>query len=147
MFKYYEDIIRQMERELERLSGDIFQQGEVRGVANNFWQPRADVCETADRIWVKVEISGVRPEQIKVSLSPDQRMLTITGVRDEESIEIGDRVRCYQLEVLYGPFERVVHLPSNVPIEPDVSASYKDGFLVIVIPKRKPEGPRTIPIE
>lgn len=148
MFKYYEDIIRQMERELERLTAESFQPREPGAVTSNFWQPRADVCESADCITVKVEVAGVRPDQIRVSLSPDQRVLTIAGVRDEDPSEMTERVRCYQLEVLYGPFERAVHIPSNVPIDRDgLSASYKDGFLVVIIPKRKPEGPHIIPIE
>lgn len=148
MFKYYEEMIRQMERELERLANEAFGQREVGVVTTSFWQPRADVYETSDRIWVKVEISGAKADQIKVSLSPDNRTLSISGVRDEESVDIGERLRCYQLEILYGPFERSIHLPGNVPIDPDgLSATYKDGFLLVVIPKKRPEGPRVIPIE
>jgi HSP20 family protein len=148
MFRYYEEIIRQMEKELERLANETFGQRELSVATSNFWQPRVDVYETKDRIWVKMEISGARADQIRVSLSPDHRTLIVSGTRDEETVEIGDRLRCYQLEILYGPFERVIHLPSNVPIDADnLSATYKDGFLIVVIPKKAPEGPRVIPIE
>jgi len=44
------------------------------------------------------------------------------------------------LEVYYGPFERIVPLPADVSVDRDqLSATYKDGFLKVVLPKRKPD--------
>ncbi len=144
------DLIRQMETEMARIADEA-----LRGffadvpAPNKFWQPRADVHEGADAVVVKVELAGVRPERIDVSLSSDGRLLTISGERVEEDVERTDRIRCYQLEIYFGPFERQILLPGDVRIAADaIEARFRDGFLTIVLPKRAglPAEPRAIPI-
>jgi hypothetical protein len=53
------------------------------------------------------------------------------------------------LEIYFGPFERAVGLP-HIPVNRDrITATYKDGFLQVSLPKRLvPEKPqkRMIPI-
>jgi HSP20 family molecular chaperone IbpA len=40
------------------------------------------------------------------------------------------------LEVYFGPFERAVQLPQQVPVDRErLSAVYKDGFLIVTLPK------------
>jgi HSP20 family protein len=95
------------------------------------------VYETADSLVVKVELGGVRPDNLQVSLSPDARVLTISGAREEEDAERADRIRCYQFEIYFGPFERHFVLPSEVRIDREgITASYRDGFLVVRLSKR-----------
>lgn len=145
------DLLRQMENEMQRIADEA-----LRGffaevpAPNRFWQPRVDMHETPESVIVKVEIAGVDPDRLNVSLSADDRVLTIAGERTEEPRERLDRIRCYQLEIYFGPFEREIVLPGDVRIDRDaIRASYKDGFLLVTLPKL-PEGPRggrTIPIE
>ena len=83
------------------------------------------------------------------ALSPDDRVLSVSGDRNEEDADRRDRVRCYQLEIYFGQFERQVVLPGDIRIDRDaISASCKDGFLVVTLPKRtdRSTGSRTIPI-
>lgn len=151
-FKDYRDLdlLRQMENEMQRIADET-----LRGfltdipVPNRFWQPRVDMHETPEAVVVKVEISGVNPDKLSVSLSSDDRVLTISGERAEEDKEREDRIRCYQLEIYFGPFERDVILPGDVRIERDgIAASYKEGFLLISLPKRsdRSSGVRSIPV-
>ncbi|MCW3059614.1 MAG: hypothetical protein JWQ02_1435 [Capsulimonas sp.] len=152
-FKDYRDIIRQMEREMQQLSDEAFRGffAVPMGGAGRFWQPPVDIHETDTALLVKMELAGAKADDLQVSLSPDDRVLTISGARGETHLDREGRVRCHQLEIYFGPFERAVALPSSIPIERDnLKATYRDGFLIITLPKTpKPkEKPQTrvIPI-
>jgi len=151
VFRNYRDILRQMEMEMQRLSDEALLSvfGPL-GATERFWQPPIDVCETEEALVVKAEIAGVQPDRINVSLSSDDRILVISGVRAEDEEERRARVRCYQLEIYYGPFERHIALPPDITIDRDnISATYRNGVLTVRLPKRvKEEAPTTrrIPI-
>jgi HSP20 family protein len=137
-FKDYRDIIRQMEREMQQLSDEAFRGFfDVPLGAGRFWQPSVDVHETETHVVVKMELAGARSEDLQVSLSPDDRVLSISGIRTESQADREGRLRCHQLEVYFGPFERAIGLPS-IPINRDqITATYREGFLQILLPKRK----------
>lgn len=151
MFRNYRDILRQMEMEMQRLSDEALLSvfGPL-GATERFWQPPVDVCETEQAVVVKAELAGIQPDKINVSLSSDDRILVISGIRAEDEEERGARVRCYQLEIYYGPFERHVALPPDLPVDREnISATYRNGVLTVRIPKRvQEEAPiaRRIPI-
>jgi HSP20 family protein len=94
--------------------------------------PPTDVYETEDQVVVQVEIAGVNQADLAVSLQ--DRRLTITGTRSDR----GPSQRAYhQMQVRFGDFGTEVELP--VPIdEGGIDAAYADGFLRIVLLKRKP---------
>ncbi len=156
-FKRYEDIIRQMEKEMERMSEGWRGFFDPLPVPGRFWQPRTDVYETAEHLVVKIEAAGLRTDpvtgslaDVHVELSPDGRVLTIRGQRNEDCEERTGRVRCYRLEIYFGAFELTVPLPGDLSIDRDqITGSYKDGFLVVVLPKVAQPEPtmiRTIPV-
>lgn len=141
MFRNYRDILRQMEMEMQRLSDEALLSvfGPL-GTTERFWQPPVDVCETEQAVVVKAEIAGIQPDRINVSLSADDRILVISGIRSEDEEERRARVRCYQLEIYYGPFERHVALPPDLSIDREnISATYRNGVLTVRIPKRVQE--------
>jgi HSP20 family protein len=132
------DLLRQMEAEMARIADET-----LRGFLsdapppNRFWQPRVDVYETPESVIVKAEISGVKSENLSVELGSDDRILTISGERYEDEGDRSDRIRCYQLEISFGIFERQILLPTDVRIDRDgISANSRDGFLVVTLPKR-----------
>lgn len=156
-FKRYDDIIRQMEKEMERLSESWRSFFDPLPVPGRFWQPRTDVYETEQNLVVKVEAAGLRVEpgtgamgDLNVELSPDGRLLTIRGQRVEDCDECVGRVRCYRLEIYFGPFELAIPLPGDVAVDRDsITGTYKDGFLIVVLPKvphQEPVAARTIPV-
>lgn len=142
MFKSYDEMLEELEREMRRVSDDmLLQVFRVSGMAGELWTPRVDVYETAENVVVKVCAAGLAPDQMELAISSDNRFLTMRGLRVEQDEDKSDRIRYYQLEVYYGPFERIVALPVEVSIDRDkLSASYKDGFLKVVLPKRQPRG-------
>ncbi len=149
MFKSYDDMVEELDREMRRASDDLLlQMFRMSSMSGEVWAPRVDVYETADSVVVKVCAAGLEPGQTELVLSSDSRFLTLRGVRAEQDEDKGDRVRYHQLEVYYGPFERVVALPAEVPIDRDkLTASYKEGFLKVVLPKQSQTGSRKIEIE
>ena len=95
------------------------------------WRPPTDVYETDSCIVVKVEIAGMSEHDFDISL--DVRRLTIHGVRHDPAAKLAYQ----QMEILYGEFETNVHLPWNID-EEAIEATYRNGFLSIVLPKAKP---------
>ncbi|MDQ2742959.1 MAG: Hsp20/alpha crystallin family protein [Chloroflexota bacterium] len=101
----------------------------VAEVAPATWQPNVDVYQTEDAVVVIVEIPGINPELVDISI--DGRILHLSGSRVPHC-RPGYR-QFYQLEVSQGAFERVVRLPT--PVEGSgARAEYHDGFLEIVLP-------------
>ena len=151
MFERYDDLFRQMEQEMERVSEEAFRRFDQTLPRNRLWQPRVDVCETEDALVVIVELAGLSPDtisrQVSVTLSRDDRTLTISGRREEPPSK-AERTRCHQLEIYYGDFARDVPLPHHTPIQREsLSASYRHGLLAICLPKRPREEPVRVSVE
>ncbi len=112
-------------------------QGWVRGpgAAQRVWAPNVDVYEEENAFVVIVELAGMNPDEINVSFSSDTNRLTIKGNR--KSPLCSSVRRCFQLEVLYGEFERHISLPGwHVDVEA-ITARYDNGMLTITLPKKE----------
>jgi HSP20 family protein len=93
------------------------------------WHPPTDVYEMEDRLVVVVEIAGMRDRDFSVTLHGQQ--LVITGVR--QRMTTAD-CAYYQMEIRFGEFRTEVSLPWPV-LREQVSATYRDGFLRIELPR------------
>jgi HSP20 family protein len=135
------DIFLQLETDILRSA-----EGALRAVR---FQPSVDMYETETALMVKVELAGIRADKLSIILSADDRILTIAGERLESTTEHRDRIRCYHLEIYFGAFEREIILPGNLRFDRDsISANYRDGFLVLSLPKQteNPAGKRVIEV-
>lgn len=94
------------------------------------WIPLADLLETPKAVIVKVEVPGIRREDIHVSLSEGN--LLISGERRTEQEEQGKIY--HRIERSYGMFQRVLPLPPKLYFG-RVKAAYKDGVLTVTLPK------------
>lgn len=137
MYKSYDEMLEELEREMRRVSDDVLlQMFRVSSASGDVWSPRVDVYETQENVVVKVCAAGLDINQMELSISGDNRFLTMRGMRVEMDEDKCERIRYHQLEVYYGPFERIVALPHDVPLDRDrMSATYKDGFLKVILPK------------
>src|SRR6266702_4811622 len=90
------------------------------------WQPSADIYRTRTGWLVKLDLAGVRPEDVRLSVSGNR--LTVRGVRRDCSVEEG----CchYQMEISYSHFERCLTLPGNLDTS-TLSAESRNGMLLI----------------
>ena len=149
MFRSYDDMLEEFEREMRRVSDDmLLQMFRVSGSSGEVWAPRVDVYETASDVVVKVCVAGLQPDRMELTVSADNKSFKLRGIRAEEDEDKDSRTRYHQLEIYYGPFERVVALPAEVSLDrEELTATYKDGFLKVVLPKRPHLGARKIEIE
>jgi HSP20 family protein len=96
------------------------------------WRPAIDVFETEKAVVVRVELGGVRSQDVKVTVDGD--VLRIQGARRVPSGEAV--VRLHRLEIAFGRFERTIRIV--IPFERErVNASLEDGFLTVTLPKRE----------
>ena len=107
------------------------------------WTPAVDMYETDAEIVVVFELAGIDTQQTEVHAEPN--LLTVRGARRERRAPVqGDERRTYHaLEIAYGRFERSLRLPPGIDTSA-AQASYRDGFLEITLPKRRP---RQVPID
>jgi len=104
---------------------------------NQSWKPPANIFWAGDNFIIKIELPGVRWEDIHIQL--DGGILTISG----EKIE--GHQHWVKLEFQYGKFRRSFQLPDQV--KPDkINASLRDGILEVTIPIREKNRGRIIPI-
>jgi HSP20 family protein len=99
------------------------------------WEPRVDVFEEEHRILVRVEIAGVRGEDIQLLYIPERHALLLRGTRNEQSSPDCCPTGIHQLEIMYGPFQREIELPDQAIDASNIRASYRNGFLIIQVPK------------
>ncbi len=98
--------------------------------ANSKWHPPVDAYETEEEFVVLVAIAGMSKEAIQITFQePDLR---IWGTRSASPHP--GKVKYHQMEINFGPFERIIRIGSPVQAE-KIHAQYKDGFLTIYIPK------------
>jgi HSP20 family protein len=112
------------------------------GWATRAWTPALDFSETADNYIVRLEVPGVKQEDIEVTLQ--NNVLTIQGKR-ERAEEHKDET-LHRVERVYGSFSRSLTLPSGVKAD-DISATYKEGVLEICLPKSEEVKPKKIALK
>jgi HSP20 family protein len=105
------------------------------------WLPALDVHEDKDSFSVRVELPGMKREDIEVSLHDGA--LVIAGERKTEKITEGTEV--HRQERFYGKFSRALTLPTAVAGD-QVKAAYKDGILTVTLPKAEEAKPKQIDV-
>ena len=101
----------------------------------------ADVFETADEVVVRIDLPGVRPEDVQVRW--DQGNLEVRAVR--QASEVPGEVRWYVRQVAAGTYRRVFRL--GVPVDAAaVTATTQDGVLEIHLPKAEAAKPLQVPV-
>ena len=92
--------------------------------------PHVDVTEEKDKFTVRVELPGVKREDVKATL--ENQVLILTG--EKKRVQEKQEASYHRREAVYGKFERRFRLGSNVDQE-KIKADYKDGVLEITLPK------------
>jgi len=105
------------------------------------WNPALDLYEEKDHLVVKVELPGMKREDIEVSLH--EGSLSISGERKAEDKH--QEADVYRTERFVGRFQRTVALPTPVASD-KVKAQYKDGILTVTLPKTEEAKPKRIDV-
>lgn len=138
--------IVRMKREMDTFIKDIMETypDQGKGLLQDAGQDvRVDLNENDKEMIVKADLPGMDKNKIEVSLS-NNRTLRISGSRDIAKTETTPGY--VRQERMTGSFERTIELPSDGTQE-GISASYKNGVLEIVIPKKERDKAGTVKIK
>jgi HSP20 family protein len=121
--------LERMRREMERI-WDRFSSELPTSTLERHWHPPLDLMETEDSLAAELEVPGINPDDIDISVTPD--LLTVTGEKKQEP---GAQEKNYHvMERAHGRFSRSIPLP--IAVNPDqVEARYVDGILRITMGK------------
>jgi len=100
-----------------------------------------EVEETEKDVVVRVEVPGMEKEDCRISV--EGNMLYLSG---EKHLERETHDSTYHLmERAYGAFQRVIPLPRNVNLDKAV-ANYKNGVLIVRLPKEAGAKAKSVPV-
>ncbi len=127
-------------REFERSFSEALENLDMENVV---WTPNIDLVEKEDRYEVYVEIPGVSKDDIKINVKDNTLVIHGERKRTYEQKE-GDIV--HYSSMWYGKFHTEIALPSDADVE-NIEAVYKNGILVVKIPKHEKSRAREIEIK
>lgn len=124
-----------LERHYRELREAMLRAGQQYGLQPAMpWRPPIDIYETPEAIQIKIELAGVREEDIDVTLYDNA--LVVSGQRLND-VSPDDFVYYHEAQVRYGPFRADVLLP--FPVEREAAAAtYEHGYLRVRLPKAQP---------
>lgn len=111
-------------------------------LVNVDWAPLVDIEENSKEFLIKAELPEVKKEDVKVAL--EDGVLTIQGERKLEKEEKDRKV--HRIERSYGKFLRSFTVPRDVD-DKKVMAEFKDGILMVHVPKTEVAKPRLIDVK
>ena len=111
--------------------------------ALNEWSPVADIRETPEALTFAVELPGIAPDHVQVTL--EERMLTVRGIRSPTHVGTLDEGE-HLIERHGGAFVRRFQLPA--PLDASmITAEYANGLLELRVPKAARPQPTVIPVK
>jgi HSP20 family protein len=111
-------------------------------VESSRWIPAVDIKEEADKFILAIDIPGVNPNDVEISM--ENNVLTLKGSREETINE--NKQGYHRIERIKGSFYRRFTLPDTADAE-QVTAKSRHGVLEVIIGKRKAMQVRKIAVE
>ena len=106
------------------------------------WTPSVDVYETDQGVIIAADLPGVNKEDVVVEIKDD--VITISGERCADPAL--QATNYYRRERICGNFHRAFTLHAMVSPE-EIKAKFKNGVLVVEIPKPEKDKPRQISVD
>ena len=109
--------------------------------SETYWVPNTDVYVTEGSLVIKVELAGMRKEDLELTVEGNR--LKISGQRPD-----GCRApKCTFLvmEINYGAFESIIEVPAGYDLS-QAEASYQNGFLRVDVPELAQPSLKTISV-
>ncbi len=110
--------------------------------ANAVWMPLTDISEDENNYTLHLDLPGVKKDDVKISYADGQ--LNISGERKMEK-ESKDS-KYHRMERAFGKYYRTFTLPQQIHAD-KIDAEFKDGQLIITVPKSEEAKPKEIPIK
>ena len=116
--------------------------GTMTSMSESSWSPNTDVYELDDGLIIRVELSGMRREDLR--LKAEGNMLKISGMRPDE--QKPSQSKFLLMEISFGPFETTIELPSGYDLQ-EAKALYQNGLLTVEVPPEAGIKPKNIEID
>ncbi|MDH5455338.1 MAG: Hsp20/alpha crystallin family protein [Gammaproteobacteria bacterium] len=133
--------IRQLQDDINRLFSGATTNDSSSVTAD--WVPSVDINEFDEKFQLYVDVPGVDPKDVEVTL--EGGVLTITGERFVQAEKADENIVRRRAERGAGRFYRRFILPDIVDAE-KVKATGRNGVLEILIPKQAKALPRRIEV-
>jgi len=106
------------------------------------WSPPVDILEKENEVVLKVDLPEMNQNDVDIKV--EENMLIIRGER--KFIKETPSGNYLQIERPYGTFQRTFTIPRVIDQE-KIKATYRDGVLRVVLPKREEVHPKQILVE
>ena len=127
-----------MTRLIDETLSRFWKEDIIRGV----WAPPVDILERGNEVVLKVDLPEVSQNEIDIRV--EENTLIIQGER--RFIKDASDENYIQIERPYGTFRRIFKIPRTIDPE-GIKASYKDGVLRIILPRKSETQPKQITVE
>jgi len=135
-------LMPRLQDEINKLLGNV-QQTDGSSSATATWIPAVDIHEFSNRFELYVDVPGVDPNSVELTL--EEGVLTLSGERVQKGSKADGEPQYRRTERSQGQFYRRFVLPDTVDSD-KVNAAGKDGVLTVTIPKKAKAMPRRIQI-
>ncbi|HNT57355.1 MAG TPA: Hsp20/alpha crystallin family protein, partial [Syntrophales bacterium] len=135
--------LNKMKRDLDRLMNRLRDEMDVSffpGLAKKL--PSVDLAETERTVVIRAVLPDMKAEDLQVSVH--ENFVTIRGESEIESQSNEKNV--VRTNRVRKTFERVIPLPCRVNAD-ETDATFSEGVLRVVLPKRGPDRARTVEIK
>jgi HSP20 family protein len=123
--------LSRLQSELNRLF-QAFVETHNRGAGSaTSWDPSLDVLDDGNTIRILIELPGVEPEDVRVSIRG--RVLTVRGQK-KGRIRAREGMRFFCMERYFGNFVKSVPLPRPVNTR-EAKACFRQGLLEVLLPR------------
>ena len=130
-----------LRKEMDQLFDSMWREDVPESALSGSWTPKLDLSETKDQIVVRAEVPGLDPADLRVEYRDG--LLTLRGEKKREQEQKNERF--YRMERSYGAFVRSIRLPAPADAK-KVTASFKQGILVVTLPKSPEAVGTSVPI-
>ena len=126
--------LRELSRDFHRILDESFTIPRPSLISGTAWMPAMDIYEDGQFLYIVADLAGVDVENLELAM--EGRFLRVSGQRKPPAAIA--RKRFFQMEVEYGPFERVVRIPFPIMLD-KVEARLENGLLLVRLGKERPE--------
>ncbi len=127
-----------MTRLIDETLSRIWKEEAVQGT----WSPPVDIVERGNEVVLKIDLPDVNQNEIDIRV--EESTLIIQGER--KFVKESPEENYIQIERPYGTFRRTFTVPRTIDQE-GIRASYKDGVLRVILPKKEETQPKQIVVE
>ena len=137
----FRDLMAMQDR-MTRLIDETLSRIWKEGVTREVWSPLVDILERGNEVVLKIDLPEVSQNEIDIRV--EENTLIIQGER--RFIKETPDENYIQIERPYGTFRRTFSIPRTIDHE-GIKASYKDGVLRVILPRKSETQPKQIVVE